>query len=72
MGESQLRSRLRPLLQHQRLLTDGQPDARPMVDRLGEDLARLVQTPAGIQHVFDIGPILGPLLDLVKNCGGPR
>jgi len=36
-----------------------------MVDRLREDLSRLVQVAAGIEHVVDLGPVLGPLLDLV-------
>ena len=30
-----------------------EPDTRPMVDRLGEDLPRLVQVAAGIQHVVN-------------------
>ena len=37
-----------------------------MLDRLSEDLPRLVQLTAGIEHVVDLGPVLGPLLDLVE------
>src|ERR1700684_141805 len=37
-----------------------------MFDRRREDLARLVQIIAGIQHLVDVGPIPGPLLDLVE------
>jgi hypothetical protein len=54
----------RPLPQHQRPLPDGQPDPQPMLDRRGEDLPRLVQAAAGIEHALDLGAILGPLLTL--------
>jgi hypothetical protein len=37
-----------------------------MLDRVSEDLPRLVQLTAGIEHVVDLGPVLGPLLDLVE------
>ena len=37
-----------------------------MVDRLREDLSRLVQVAAGIKHVVDLGPVLGPLFDLIE------
>jgi hypothetical protein len=37
-----------------------------MLDRRSEDLPRLVQIVARIQHMVDVGPILGPLLDLVE------
>jgi hypothetical protein len=56
----------RPLLQHQRPLPNGQLDPQPMLDRRGEDLPRLVQAAAGIEHALDLGAILGPLLDLVE------
>jgi hypothetical protein len=36
-----------------------------MVDRRGEDLPRLVEVAAGIEHLLDPGAVLGPLLDLV-------
>ena len=36
-----------------------------MLDRCGEDLSRLVQIAAGIEHALDLAAILGPLLDLV-------
>ena len=51
---------------HERPLPDGEPDKRPMVDRLGEDLPRLVQVAAGVQHVVNPRAVLSPLLDLVK------
>jgi hypothetical protein len=41
-------------------------DPQPMLDRRGEDLPRLVQAAAGIEHALDLGAILGPLLDLVE------
>ena len=37
-----------------------------MLDRRREDLPRLVQIIAAIQHMVDVGPILGPLLDLIE------
>ena len=37
-----------------------------MIDRLREDLPRLVQAAAGIEHVVDLGPVLGPFFDLVE------
>jgi hypothetical protein len=37
-----------------------------MVDRRGEDLARLFKVAFGVQHPIDFGPIFGPLLDLVE------
>jgi hypothetical protein len=36
-----------------------------MVDRRGEDLPRLVEVAAGIEHSLDLGAVLGPLLDLL-------
>jgi hypothetical protein len=41
-----------PLLRRLRPLPDGQPDPRPMLDHRGEDLPRLVQLTAGIEHVM--------------------
>jgi len=37
-----------------------------MVDRSGEDLPRLFKVATGVQHPIDLGPIFGPLLDLVE------
>jgi hypothetical protein len=37
-----------------------------MVDRLREDLPRLIQIVAGVEHVIDLGPVFRPLLDLVE------
>jgi hypothetical protein len=37
-----------------------------MLDRRGENLARLVQVAAGKEHTIDLGAVLGPLLDLVE------
>jgi hypothetical protein len=37
-----------------------------MADRLREDLSRFVQVAAGIEHVVDLGAVLGPFLDLVE------
>src|SRR5690348_10048544 len=37
-----------------------------MVDRLGEDLSRLVQAAPGIEHMINLGPVFGPFLDLVE------
>jgi hypothetical protein len=51
---------------HARPLPNGQPDTWPMVDRRGEDLPRLVEVAAGEQHPIDLGPVLGPFLDLVE------
>ena len=31
-----------------------------MLDRLGEDRLRLIQVAPGIEHVVDLGPVLGP------------
>jgi hypothetical protein len=58
-------SNSRPLLQHPCPLADGQPDARPVLDRFGKSLARLVEIVAGPQHAIDFAGVLGPLLDLV-------
>ena len=63
---SQLQRRLRPLLQHVRPLPDSQSDSLPMLDRRREDLARLVEIVAGVQHVVDLGAVLGPFLDLIE------
>jgi hypothetical protein len=43
-----------------------------VLDRLREDLPRLVQAATGVEHMVDLGPVLGPLLDLVENYGCPR
>ena len=56
--------RLPPLLEHAGLLPDCQPDPRPMLDRLGEDLARLIQVAAGVEHALEPA-FLNLLLDLV-------
>ena len=37
-----------------------------MVNRLRENLPRLVKAATGIKHVVDLRPVLGPLLDLVE------
>ena len=37
-----------------------------MLDRRHEDRLRLIQVAPGIEHVVDLGAVLGPLLDLVK------
>ena len=37
-----------------------------MPDRRREDLLRLVHVAAGIEHVVELGAVLGPLLDLVE------
>ena len=37
-----------------------------MLDRRREDLARLFKVSTGIEHVVDLGPVPGPLLDLVE------
>ena len=37
-----------------------------MLDRLREDLPRLVQAATGVEHMVDLGPVLGPLVDLVE------
>ena len=37
-----------------------------MADRLREDLSRFVQVAAGIEHVVDLGAVLGPFFDLVE------
>ena len=55
----------RPLLQDARPLPDGQPYPRPMLDRPGKDLPRLVEVAAGVEHALDPGAVLGPLVDLV-------
>ena len=37
-----------------------------MLDRRREDRLRLIQVAPGIEHVVDLGAVLGPLLDLVE------
>ena len=54
------------MLQHQRPLTNGQPDTWPMLDRRREVRLRLIQIAPRIQHVIDLRAVLGPLLDLVE------
>ena len=54
----------RPLLQHLAPLPDCKPYTRPMADRLREDLSRFVQVVAGIEHVVDLGAVLGPFSTL--------
>ena len=55
----------RPLVQDPHALADGQPDARPVLDRSLEDAARLVEIVASIEHPVGFAAVLGPLLDLV-------
>jgi hypothetical protein len=54
----------RPLLQHTGPLPDGQPDARPMLNRRLEYRPSPTEIAAGIEHALDPA-CLGPLLDLV-------
>ena len=61
-----LGGKTRPLIEHPRALADGQPNARPMLDRRGEDLPRLIEVTTGEQHAVDLGAVLGPFLDLVE------
>jgi hypothetical protein len=37
-----------------------------MVDRRGEDLSRLIQIAACVEHALDPGAVLGSFLDLVE------
>ena len=37
-----------------------------MLDRRGKDLLRLIEFAAGVQHMIDLGAILGPFFDLVE------
>ena len=37
-----------------------------MLDCSGEDLPCLIQVAAGVQYPINLGPIFGPLLDLVE------
>jgi hypothetical protein len=57
---------LRPLLQHARPLPDRQPDPRPMLDGLSEQLTSLVEIVAGIEQALNLRAVLGPLFELVE------
>jgi hypothetical protein len=37
-----------------------------MLDRRREYLTRLIQVASGVEHVVDLGTVLGPLFDLVE------
>ena len=65
-GRAGLRLRRRPLLQHARTLPDSQPYPRPMLNRIGEQLASLFQVVAGVEQAIDLRAVLRPLLDLVE------
>ena len=56
----------RPLVQHPHAKARRQPDARPVLDRPGEQFLRLGETIAGIEQAIDLGAVLGLLLDLVE------
>ena len=55
-----------PLLQHPRSLPDGQPYPWPVLDGFSEDVTRLVEIAAGVQHAIDLAAVFRPLLDLVE------
>jgi hypothetical protein len=46
-------------------LPNGQPDPWPVLDGLRENVPRLFEVIAGVQHAVDFAAVLGPLLDLV-------
>jgi hypothetical protein len=56
----------RPLVKHPHPLADRQPDARPMLGRPLEDVARLVEIAGGVQHEFDPQSVPAPFFDLVE------
>jgi hypothetical protein len=57
---------LRPLLEHPRPPPDGEPDPRPMLDRLGEQLTSFFQVVACVKQALDLRTVLSPLFDLVE------
>jgi hypothetical protein len=56
-----------PLLEYSRPLPDREPDPRPTLDRVGEQLTSLFQIVADIKEAVDLRAVLGPLLNLVKG-----
>jgi hypothetical protein len=56
----------RPLLENPCPLPDRQPDPRPMLDCLVEQLTSLFEVVAGIKEAVDLHAVLRPLLDLVE------
>jgi hypothetical protein len=59
----------RPPLQYSRSLPDGQVDPRPVLNRLREDIPRLVEAVAGIEQAIDRRSVSRPLLDLIEVVG---
>jgi hypothetical protein len=59
----------RPLLQHARPLSDGQPDARPVPDHGGKDRVGTINAATGIQQIDNAQAIPRPLLNLVEVAG---
>jgi hypothetical protein len=47
-------------------LPDGQVDARPVLDSLGEHIARLVEIVAGPKQTVDLGAVSRSLLYLIE------
>jgi len=54
-----------PPLEYPRSLPDGQVDPRPVLDRLREDIQRLIEVVAGIEQAIDLRVIR-------RSCGRPQ
>jgi hypothetical protein len=59
-------SRLGPFFQYAGALSNGQSDAWAMVGGFTENFLRLIEIIASKEHVPDLKPVLGPLLNFVE------